>query len=375
MRQIIAMLQELAVTNYPRKEKTYRQAYPLIDASLGSGLDPRGSGVGPLNAVQLAEVMTASDFPFVIGEFVNRAMWPAYTQWRYNFEPLVFNDTLTNFMTHTRYQRQEELDDLEMVRPNNPARAGYLADAYKREYRVYRWEKQWDLEYEALVNDDLGYFRDFATMMGRSARRTIEKFVSTLYFNATTIAALVALGALYSGTARLSTNALMVAWHAFSQRTDGRGEPLVTGGPVYLVIHRGLELTARQILRSVQVAENATNAVNVLPPLEIIVDPYLTGTAPNLPWFLFVRPDTSGIRTVTLARMNGVPGPRILQKTPNQSTFATFGALGAAVPGLGDFDTGNFSVKAADIWGGWADATYSGVTDYRGIYYSSGTTG
>ncbi len=41
---------------------------------------------------------------------------------------------------------------------------------------------------------------------------------------------------------------------------------------------------------------------------------------------------------------------------------------------LGSFDTGDIEYQVADIVGGWDDASFVGVTDYRGMYYSSGTT-
>jgi len=41
---------------------------------------------------------------------------------------------------------------------------------------------------------------------------------------------------------------------------------------------------------------------------------------------------------------------------------------------MGDHGTGNIVHGVHDVYGGWDDATYAGVTDYRGIYYSSGTT-
>jgi len=371
MRQVIECLMEVAIANVPEKESEYKEAYTAIDGSISAIRNPRA---GKLTLDKLSEAMTTADFPNALGEFVDRALWPAYERKVFNYQPLVFNDTVPNFLTVTRYQRQAGLDDLELVRPKAAPKAGYIPDAAKREYRVYRWEKGFDFEMEAIVNDDLGYFTDFATLMGDAARRSVEKFVSRLYFNTTTIAGLQALGALYSTTARLSTNALMVAWHAFTQRLDARGEPIETS-PVNLVIHRGLELTARQILQSQQVAENATNALNVLPPLNIIVDPYMTGTAPKLPWYLFSNPNQSGIRPVTLVRLQGRPGPLVLQKAPDQMVFSGFGRTGALVPGLGDFDSGNIPLKVADIWGGWADSTYAGLTDYRGAYYSSGTTG
>lgn len=365
MRQITRLLQEVAIASNPSKEKIYSQLYPLLDTNIGTG--------GSLDHTKFQEAMTTADFPLALGEFINRALWPAYTRQAFDFAPIVFNDTVPNFLGVTRYQRQSGLDDLEIVRPKGRIRAGRIEDAFKREYRVYRWSKGYDFSYEAIVNDDLGYFNDMAALMGDSARRSIEKFVSRLYNNATTIAALQALGVLFAGTARLSTNALMTAWGFFNQRTDARGEPIAVA-PVNLVIHRALEPVARQIMASQQVAENATNAVNVLPNFNIIIDPYLTGTSPDLPWWLFSNANQDGIRPLTLARLQGRDTPLVLQKAPDTMLFAGFGRAGGMVNTIGDFETGNIALKVEDVWGGWDDSTFAGLTDQRGAFYSSGTT-
>ncbi len=367
-RKTVAMLGEIAITRRPKKENVYSQLFPLIDACI--------DGQGPLPVSRLAEAMTSADFALAIMEFVDRALWPSYTRMEFNFRPLVFNDTVSNFLTVSRYQRQAGVEDLEMVREMQPAGEGSVPDARKLNYRVYRWEKTFSFSMEAIVNDDLGYFNQMSDMMGDAARRTLEKFVSRLYFNTTTIAALQALGALYYSTARFSTNALMVAWAQFLQRLDTRGEPIETT-PIYLIHHKALLPTVQQVLRSVQVAENNTNALNVLPPLTPISDPYMTATGgnpANLPWALSVRPNTGGIRPITLVRLQGRPGPLILSKTPDTQIFAGFGGAGGIVPGLGDFETGSIRLKVADIWGGWNDATYAGLTDFRGFHFSTGET-
>ena len=41
---------------------------------------------------------------------------------------------------------------------------------------------------------------------------------------------------------------------------------------------------------------------------------------------------------------------------------------------MGSFATGDIEFMVEDIVGAWDDASYVGVTDFRGIYYSSGTT-
>lgn len=372
MRRILEMFQEIAIAANPAKEAQYSEAYPLIDQSIATARDVNGAGRGSLNAVQLSEAMTTADFPFVLGEFIDRALWPVYQRFVFPFQPLVFNDITPNFLKITRYQRQAGVDDLELVRPKTKVGAGSIDDGFKREYRVYRWEKAFDFEMEAIVNDDLGYFRDMAGIMGEAARRTIEKFVSRMYFNTTTIAGLVAAGANFSSTAKLTNAALMTAWAAFNARVDARGEP-ISVRPLYLVVHKQLEPTALQILASPFEPDTPNYASNVLPRLELIVDPYLTGAAPDLPWLLFAPSNENGIRTLTLARLQGRPGPVVLQKAPDQMSFSGFGRTGALLPGLGDFETGNIKLKVADVWGAWDDSVFVGVTDEKGIYFSDGT--
>ena len=59
--------------------------------------------VAPAENEQLAEVLVSADFPYAIEEFVNREMVAGYQKKNFGFEPLVYNDTLTNFLPHTRY--------------------------------------------------------------------------------------------------------------------------------------------------------------------------------------------------------------------------------------------------------------------------------
>ena len=41
---------------------------------------------------------------------------------------------------------------------------------------------------------------------------------------------------------------------------------------------------------------------------------------------------------------------------------------------MGSFATGDIEFMVEDVVGAWDDASYVGVTDFRGLYYSSGTT-
>ncbi len=377
MRNIISMLSEIRCLQLEKAgvstEKLSETAdkFQWFDTAL-SGVNQTGTNN------RLEEVMTSADFSYAIQEFVQRQMIPSYNSKRFEFEPFVKPETTPNFLAVTRYQSRAQLDDLEYIPEKGPARPGSVEDATKRQFRVYRWGKQFDFSMEALVNDDLGYFQNHATEMGQSARRTLEKFVSRYMWNAVTITRLIFLGALYSTTGRLTTARISAARMAFNQRVDDRGNPK-RAGLKYIIHHAGLVDTIAQIQRSTLVPELATNAENVVrgtfTPIE---DPHCVGVAPNLPWFALTDWRADNIIPFILARRQGVPAAMLLRKRSDiESITSLLGAGGTVPPIMGDFDSGNVIVKVEDQWGTYIDPgnnAHSGnMFDDRGCYYSSGT--
>ena len=329
---------------------------------------PSGTGT------KMEEVMTSADFTYAIQTFVQRRMEPAYTKKAFNFEQFTAMDTTPNYLPVQRYQRRAALDDLEYVGEKGEARPGSVVDATERQFQVYDWKKQFDFSFHALVNDDLGYFDDVATEMGQAARRTIEKFVSRMYTNATSIARLTGLGALYWTTGRLTTARISTARMAFNQRTDARANP-INASLRYIVHHSGLVDVARTIRQSQLVPELATNAANVVAgdfvPIE---DPYIAGTAPNLPWWAFSDFRRDNIKPLVLARWQGMRDPLIARKKSDIESITSLTGGGSAVaPIMGDFQTNNVVVMVWDVWGTYVDDTEGNLYDYRGAYYSSGT--
>jgi hypothetical protein len=345
-----------------------------VDQSI-EAIDHMLDGITPTSTNNdLRETMTSADFPYAITSFVSRMAIPGYEKKAFNFEPLVWNDVLTNFLPHNRYQHRGSLDDLELVVEKGRARPGSKDDATPRVYQVYRWEKQYDFSMEALINDDLAYFSDQAQLMGQAARRTLEKFVSRMYTNAVSIGRLTGFGSvLFSQNGRLTSSRVSEARMGFNQRVDARNQP-INARLAYIVHHAGLVDTVRQIQGSELVPELATNGINVGPPFIGIEDPYITGTAPNLPWWGFTNWRENNVRPFVLARLQNVPGPRVIRKTSNQEAVsAMLGAGSALDPIMGDFDTGNIVVKVVDIFGTYTDTTEGEYFDYRGAYYSAGT--
>jgi hypothetical protein len=195
-----------------------------------------------------------------------------------------------------------------------------------------------------------------------------------MMWNAVTVARLVGLGALYSTTGRLTTARISTARMAFNQRVDDRAEP-INASLKYILHHSGLVDTVAQIQNSQLVPELATNAQNTIrgtfTPIE---DPYLTGTAPNLPWAALSGWQESGIIPFVLARRQGVPAPLLLRKKSDIESITSLVGGGSDVPPImGDFQSSNVVVKVMDIWGTYIDAVEGNLFDYRGAYYSSGT--
>lgn len=324
---------------------------------------------------KMEEVMTSADFTYAIQTFVQRRMEPAYSAKRFDFEQFVAMDTVPNYLPVQRYLRQQGIDDLEWTGEKAEPTPGSFPDGVLRQYQVYDWQKQFDFSFHALVNDDLGWFNDVAMEMGKSARRTLERFVSRMYTNATSIARLTGLGALYFTNGRLTSARISEARMAFNQRTDVALDP-INATLRYIVHHSGLVDVVRQIRQSQLVPELATNAANVVAgdfvPIE---DPYIAGAAPNLPWWAFTDYRADNVKPLVLARWSGMPAPLILRRRSDvEGITSVTGAGGAAgLPFVGDFHTNNVVVKVWDTWGTYRDGTEGNLYDYRGAFYGAGT--
>ena len=372
MRKILYAMKEIRKTQLsdqkasPQRMQEAEDKFSFLDREL-SGISTFGT------SERMQEVMISADFTYAIEEFVQRKMWAAYTQQGFAFEPLVKPDTLPNYLPVTRYLDQAGVDDLEYMAEKAQARPGYVSDATKRQWQVFPWGKQYDFSHQALVNDDLGYFDDMTTKMGRAARRSLEKFVSRMYTNATSILRLSNLGALYWTTGRLTTARISAARMAFNQRLDIRSER-VNADLRYIVYHTGLADTVAQIQASELVPELATNAANTIRSSFVgIKDPYIVGAAPTLPWYAFTDPN-AGPAALVLARLAGMAGPMILRKRSDiESVTSILGAGSPVAPMWGDFASGNIVLKVVDVWGTYIDGTEGNYVDYRGAYGSSAT--
>lgn len=323
---------------------------------------------GNLSNGQLAEVMTTAHFTAYFGDALKRAFYTTYAFKTGAWRQYTFGDTTPDFRDVKRF-RLEARQNMQKRREKAPAVETNLV-LTDISYGVEEYAQGMDVSWRVIMNDDLGEIRRIPQMLAQLVREWEDEFVSDLYDNATTQAALVALGALYAGTGRLTEANLAVGINAMFQRTDSQGRQMNIRG-VWLVVPPILEITARKILESTLLPGSANNDVNVVQNyiLGVAIDPYIDTTG-GQPWYLVADPQA--IPGITVARLQGWTEPVVVMKRSNMEVVS--GSAPAAFL-MGDYTTGDIEYQVVDVIGGWDDSSYIGVTDYRGVYYSSGTTG
>lgn len=321
-----------------------------------------------METAKLAEVMTTAHFATYFADALSRAFFQQYKYQGAFWRDFTFADTAPDFRDVQRYRRSRP-GTLHKRREKAEHKATNISITGIH-YGVEEYSDEFDVSWRAIMNDDLGEIRQVPQSMADAARFFEDAFVSALYDNAVSQAALIALGVNYAGTGRLTEANLAVAINALRRRVDASGNPLDIRR-VWLVIPPELEIQAQKILTSTLIPGSANNDNNVVPKFIIgyRIDPYIATAPPNVPWYLFVDPGE--IRGVSVARLQGWTGPIIARQ---RSDMEVIGGTAPAPFLMGSFMTGDIQYMVSTIIGGWDSATWVGITDPQGVYYSSGTT-
>lgn len=320
------------------------------------------------NSSQFAETMTIAHFPLYFTDALSRMFYKAYNLKAGSWKNYTYADEAPDFRDVKRF-RMSMPETLLLRREKAEAKATFITEA-EVHYGVDEFARQFDVSWHAIMNDDLGEIQETPARMAQAALRFEDQFVSNLYDNATTQAGLIALGITYGGTGRLTAANLAIGINAMMNHFDAAGNPLAIG-KLHLIIPPVLQIQASVVLQSILMAGVATNDKNVLPSYiqSVDVDPYITIAGANIPWYLVADP--SEIPAITVARLRGVPGPWVYKKTSDVDIIS--GSAPSPFT-MGSFATGDIEYGVGDIIGGWDNATFVGVTDFRGVYYSNGTT-
>ncbi len=345
------------------------------EAITGEELDTRISALKEIyspsikntSPTQFKEVLTTAHFSNYFSDALSRMFYQDYQIREMSWREYTYPDSAPTF---------RDVDRLRLSRPGTLYKRREKAMAKATEvqdsqisYGVEQFARQFDISWRVILEDDLGKIREVPRAMARAAVEFENQFVTALFDNATTQAALAGLGAQYAGTGALTHENLAAAITYMNTRTDPDGYPLSVGS-IRLVIPPDLALDAAVILGSTQASGTTDNDVNVIPRFlrGFVVNDQITTTADAKPWYLFADPGS--IPTVPVVRLQGFEMPFVYMRASNIDMV-----MGSAPPAMlmGSYDTGDIEYTVEDFIGGWDDDTYVGVVDYRGIYYSDGT--
>jgi len=309
----------------------------------------------------LREALTTSDFPIMFGDVLDRQVLAAYKAVDPVWKVFVKKSTNKDFKPAYRFAITGGDQHLDLV----AEKGEYLAsprDEAKFELSVKKYGRQFDISWEALVNDDLGALKDTPTRFARAAVRTEHRVVTTLYArNAVTYTG--AHGNMAAGALTIAN--LETGFESMAAMVDDNGEPIMNRAK-YLVVPPALEMTALAILNSMTMmradagapAPYPTTNVIAKAGLTLVIDPYLPvidTTDGATGWYLFADPND--IAALEVAWLRGHERPEICMKASDKVTVGG----GSINPMSGDFATDNVLYRVREVFGGVA-------LDYRATY-------
>jgi hypothetical protein len=335
----------------PNYQKSFSEALKLYKSVL------QGSRRA---ALDFQEAMTTSDFSFLFGDIIDRQMLAAYQQAPVQWDRIARAGRVRDFRTVKRFTLDGGESVLEEVGEQSEYPAASLTDdAY--EYAVRKFGRRIPLSWETLVNDDLDAFADIPRRLGNAARRSEERFATTLYTGTSgPDSTFFSVGNANLTDVQLTVSGLQEAMRMLGEQRD------TEGGPIYieaatLVVPPALEVPAMNILNATEIlaANGGGNGVEndqlrvtnwMRNRVSVVVNPWLPivdTTTGSTAWYLFANPST-GRPALEIGRLIGHESPELFQKSPN----ATRVGGGLVDPTDGDFDTDSVEWKVRHVMGG-----------------------
>lgn len=331
----------------------------------------------------MREALTTSDFPHLFGDVLDRQVLASYKAVDPVWKSFVKMGTVPRIYPQIGGYRfamtggDQHLDEV-------AEKGEYLAsERTETQYPIYvkKYGRQFDISWEAMINDDLGALKDTPERFARAAVRTEHRLVSGTYVADAIGAGTHATGSLYDSVTAgqineaalpLTIQNLENTCEAMAAFLDANGEPIMNRAK-FLVVGPGLEFTARQILTSSQkmwtstaddespsIAYPMTNVISQY-GLTLVIDPYIPTYAPNslLSWFLFADP--RDIVAMECDYLVGHERPEICMKASDKVSLGG----GSLDPMSGDFATDNVFYRVREVFGcnrlDWR-ATYAQVS-------------
>jgi len=309
----------------------------------------RGERNPPRNTALLAEraFHTSSDFPLLLSAAANKMLLAAYQPAQPTYRQIFLRRDFRDFKPH-RHLRVGDFPNLAALGEGGEIQVGTISETqetvtlatYARRIRVTR---------QMLVNDDLGAFTDFASMIGRRVADFENATAYALLNSANGDGPTLSDGTRVFSTATARQNKastgtaldlanLALARAAVMKQKTLDGLPISVGSNMRLLVGPDQELIARQLTATI--TPNQVGQANVFASfIQPVVDPLIAGNR----WYVFAEPSVTPV--YVYGYLNGVEGPQV-------TTGPVQGADGVEISVVFDFGVG--------------------AVDWRGAYFNPG---
>ena len=259
-------------------------------------------------------INSTSTFPIALSNVANKSLVQGYETAPATFDAWTGKGSNRDFKPAKRILLSETAE-LKLVPEGGQFKDSKLEEA-GNDVRVFTYGRTFSLTRQAIINDDLGVFKDIASKFGRSAKDTINSMVYGLLTGNTVLSDGKALfgtnrGNLAAAGAELSVASLSAGVAAMRRQKHIGENRNLNIAPTYLIIPPELEALAYQLVKST--ADPARNNDTDNPfsgRFTIVVDAALTD--PHA-WYLAARP--TDVQTIEVTYLNGVETPRLESQT------------------------------------------------------------
>jgi hypothetical protein len=279
---------------------------------------------------QFEEAMSTSDFPILMGDILDRQLLGGYTEIQPSWQGYVKKGTVNDF----RKVKRVAVDGAEAVFGKVGEQQPYPEDSVtdkKDEYQVFKMGKRISIDWEDMINDDLGGLDNLPNRLARGARRTEQKVAAELWLDENGPSA-----TLYSAEHKniipknppLSIAALQTAFLTLAEMKDFEGEPIEIDA-ITLVIPYTLSVTANNILHALTIDVNEFGGTEkqrlraqnwMQNKLTVVEEPYIPTICSKknglTTWALFATPGTAR-PALELGFLRGHETPALYEKAPD----------------------------------------------------------
>lgn len=324
--QVRAAMEEAIAVRFqqaykPSSDRHRQYAGWRMSDMAGELLRLRGVSVDPRNRIDIAErsFHTTSDFPLLLAGSTNRMLRASYAQAEPTFRRFMARRTFTDFKPHTFLNvgdfptllKYGEAGEIKVGTVTEGAEKVTLA-SYGRRLRVTR---------QMLINDDLGAFSDFGTMIGRR----ISEFENTAAFavvNANSgngpnladgnpVFDTAAPRLNKAGTASAISVASIGAGRAAMRKQKNADGTILNLRPSILLTGADNETLAEQLLATI-----VPQQVGNVNPFSGRLTPIGDANVPDYRWYLFADPEVAPV--FVYGYLDGAEGPQVSTAYPHE---------------------------------------------------------